>query len=226
MLHLHLEETSRPAEVRRLLRRKARTQARDQAASCTWIAGGVVLAVALLLGGWGAAPGRASAGTTWRGQGKVAVPGVSQSLGPITLSELRAPPPRTSRGLPIPQFARSGCAPRFPPGAARRRRRSWWSSRTSRAAGGPAPPARSSSPHHPESVPQRQRLANPGRSLCRCVTLVSTLAAPPRRQRPACCQTPASPELMLLLMALTLGVGANILVDPEQLDRRTPPTSS
>ena len=51
---------------------------------------------------------------------------------------------------------------------------------------------------------------------------MSTLAAPAAApaQHPAVLPKPRRiTELMLLLMALTLGVGANILVDPEQLEK-------
>ena len=85
-----LEETTDPAEVRSLLRRKGEDpEPGTRRRRAAWIAGGVVLAVALLLGGWGARAWTSSQYYVGEDQGKVAVyQGVSQSLGPIALSEL------------------------------------------------------------------------------------------------------------------------------------------
>lgn len=87
-----LDVTTDPAEVRSLLRRKGDDPARGtKRRRAAWIVGVVVLALALLLGGWGARAWTSSQYYVGEDRGHVAVfQGVSQSLGPITLSELSA----------------------------------------------------------------------------------------------------------------------------------------
>ncbi|WP_144829237.1 PP2C family serine/threonine-protein phosphatase [Kocuria rhizophila] len=85
-----LDETTDPAEVRSLLRRKGEDPAPPSTRRrAVWVAGTVVLAVALMLGGWGARAWTSSQYYVGEDQGRVAVyQGVSQSLGPISLSDL------------------------------------------------------------------------------------------------------------------------------------------
>ena len=85
-----LDVTPDPAEVRSLLRRKGEDPSRGSARRrALWSVIAVVVALALLLGGWGARAWTSSQFYVGEDQGKVAVyRGVSQSLGPISLSEL------------------------------------------------------------------------------------------------------------------------------------------
>ncbi|MDO4920119.1 PP2C family serine/threonine-protein phosphatase [Kocuria sp.] len=85
-----LDATTDPAEVRSLLRRRGADPAPASGRRrALWIAGVVVLAVALLLGGWGARAWTSSQYYVGEADGRVAVfQGVSQSLGPISLHEL------------------------------------------------------------------------------------------------------------------------------------------
>ncbi|RLZ02647.1 serine/threonine protein phosphatase [Kocuria tytonicola] len=85
-----LDITTDPAEVRSLLRRKGEEPAPGtRRRRALWATGIAVLAVALLLGGWGARAWTSSQYYVGEDNGKVAVyQGVSQSLGPLSLSEL------------------------------------------------------------------------------------------------------------------------------------------
>lgn len=85
-----LDVTADPAEVRSLLRRRGEDPGRGSTRRRALVVAGVlVLAVALLLGGWAARAWTSSQYYVGEEQGKVAVfQGVSQSLGPISLSEL------------------------------------------------------------------------------------------------------------------------------------------
>ncbi|RKQ33123.1 PP2C family protein-serine/threonine phosphatase [Kocuria tytonis] len=87
-----LDVTTDPAEVRSLLRGSSEDPAPGtRRRRAVWIAGVVVLAAALLLGGWGARAWTSSQYYVGEDHGKVAVyQGVSQSLGPLSLSELDA----------------------------------------------------------------------------------------------------------------------------------------